>query len=76
MIDVDTLDDDELTAQALASDPSLELDDDAVCLWDLTESDADHMLPEGYMPSPMPGALCRRKAHGSSRNCAMRCFAI
>jgi len=49
------LTDDELSALALAADPDMALDDDAVCLWDLSPSDAPRLLPEWYMPSPMGG---------------------
>ena len=54
---METLTDDELTALALAADPDVELDDDAVSLWDLEPTDPeDHLLPAWYMPSPMVGA--------------------
>jgi hypothetical protein len=45
--------DDELTALALASDPDVEVDDDAVCLADLLDPAAPRLLPEWYMPAPM-----------------------
>ena len=49
------LDDDELAALALAADPDSPLDQDAVCLWDLTGTTADRSLPEWYMPAPVGG---------------------
>jgi hypothetical protein len=49
--------DDELADLALAADPELAVDDDAVCLWDLTGERPDHRLPEWYMPSPMGARL-------------------
>ncbi|HUF85433.1 MAG TPA: hypothetical protein VMQ81_12675 [Acidimicrobiia bacterium] len=45
--------DDELTALALAADPDVEMDDDAVCLADLLDSPAPRLLPEWYMRAPM-----------------------
>jgi hypothetical protein len=54
---LEPLTDDELTDLALAADPDLSLDDDAVCLWDLTDDHPDHRLPEWYMPSPMGARL-------------------
>ena len=48
-------DDDELTALALASDPDVELGDDAECFWDVTGSGDAPWLPEWYMPTPMTG---------------------
>src|SRR5689334_8958324 len=47
--------DDELCALAIAADPETTVDDDAVCLWDVTESGVHQVLPAWYMPSPMPG---------------------
>jgi hypothetical protein len=50
------MDDDELTALALAADPDAVVADDAVSLWDLWRADAgDALLPDWYMPAPMPG---------------------
>jgi hypothetical protein len=48
--------DDELSALALAADPDAPVGDDAVCLWDLTGTDAVRLVPDWYMPSPMGGA--------------------
>jgi hypothetical protein len=45
--------DDDLTALALAADPDVAVDDDAVCLADLLASRAPRLLPEWYMPAPM-----------------------
>jgi len=47
--------DDELSALALAADPDMAVDDDAVSLWDRTGSEVMHLLPEWYMPSPFGG---------------------
>lgn len=52
--------DHELSALALAADPDVAVDDDAVCLWDLTGFGAIRLLPEWYMPSPMRGARVLR----------------
>jgi hypothetical protein len=54
---VEALTDDELTDLALAADPDVSVDDEAVCLWDLTGDRPDHRLPEWYMPSPMGARL-------------------
>jgi hypothetical protein len=51
------LTDDELTALALAADPDVAIADDALSLWDLTESGPDGLLPEWYMPSPTAGRI-------------------
>ena len=50
--------DEELSALALAADPDIEVDDDAVSLWDLTGSHAEGPLPDWYMP-PARGRLLR-----------------
>jgi len=47
--------DEELAAFALAADPDIGVDDDAVSLWQLMGPDPDSLLPEWYMPSPAPG---------------------
>jgi hypothetical protein len=52
---VEPLSDEELAALALAADPDTPVDDDAVCLWELTGSGTDDLLPEWYMPSPARG---------------------
>ena len=54
---VEPLTDDELTDLALSADPDVSVDDDAVCLWDLTGDRPGHRLPEWYMPSPMGARL-------------------
>ena len=46
------VDDDELTAEALAADPEAAVPPDAVSLWDLTDRPAA-LLPAWYMPAPM-----------------------
>jgi len=52
--------DDELTALALAADPEVAVDDNAVCLADLLDSPPSRLLPEWYMPAPMgPARLLR-----------------
>jgi hypothetical protein len=52
---LEPLTDEELTAFALAADPDVAVDDDAVSLWQLVEPGADGLLPEWYMPSPARG---------------------
>ena len=52
---LEPLTDEELAAFALAADPDVPVDDDAVCLWQLMESETDGLLPEWYMPSPARG---------------------
>ena len=47
--------DDELAALALAADPDVDVDDDAICLWDLSGSTATQPLPRWYMPSAVGG---------------------
>ena len=54
---IDPLDDDELTALALAADPDAVADDDAVCMWDVTGTPGVRLVPEWYMPSPMGGGM-------------------
>lgn len=51
--DVEAFTDDELASFALAADPDVEADDDAVPVWDITSSTSDLLLPYRYMPSPM-----------------------
>jgi hypothetical protein len=53
---VEPVSDEELAAMALAADPDVAVDDDAVSLWQLTGSDSDGLLPAWYMPSPARGA--------------------
>ena len=45
--------DDELTALALAADPDVVVDADAVSVWVLAGVDAEGPLPSWYMPAPM-----------------------
>jgi hypothetical protein len=52
--ELDAVDEDELTALALAADPDAPLSPDAVSLWDLEPRDA-RLLPDWYMPAPMSG---------------------
>src|ERR1700730_17157248 len=52
---VEPLRDEELAALAVAADPDTPVDDNAVCLWQLTGSGTDDLLPEWYMPSPARG---------------------
>lgn len=47
------IDDAELTAEALAADPDVEIPDDAVPLGALTGDAAHQPLPTWYMPAPM-----------------------
>ena len=51
------LTDEELCALALAADPDVELDDDAVPLWDLAGAAEDGPLPAWYMPAAAGGRL-------------------
>src|SRR4051794_27145645 len=53
---VEDVTDDELTALALAADPDVAVDDDAIPFWDLAIPATDSLLPYWYMPSPMSGA--------------------
>ena len=46
---------DELSRLALAADPDVALDDDAVSLWDVDGFAREQWLPEWYMPTPMRG---------------------
>jgi len=58
-IETELLSDDELTALALAGDPDAPLAADAVSFWSLGADGADaddQLLPDWYMPAPMPGA--------------------
>jgi len=49
--------DEELDRLARTADPDVELDADAVSIWDLAaaEDGAAPLLPEWYMPAPMGG---------------------
>jgi hypothetical protein len=49
------LSDDELAAEALAADPALALDADAISFWDATGDAREQPLPAWYMPAPMGG---------------------
>lgn len=49
-----SISDDELTALALAADPDAPIPADAVSLWDM-DAEGTQLLPEWYMPAPMPG---------------------
>jgi hypothetical protein len=48
--------DEELTALALAADLDAPLDDDAVALSEVVPGAGPRLLPDWYMPAPMPGA--------------------
>lgn len=50
------VDDDELTAQALAAPPVTAADDDAISYWDVVERQDLGILPDWYMPSPSAGS--------------------
>jgi hypothetical protein len=54
--DLEPFTDDELASLALAADPDVEVDDDAVPFLDITSSTSDLLLPDWYMPSPMSGS--------------------
>ena len=60
------INDDELTALALAADPDTPLPPDAVSFWDLEAPEAS-LLPAWYMPAPMAG---RRRLTGWPRRVA------
>jgi hypothetical protein len=62
------IDDDELTALALAADPDAPLPDDAVNLWELDREGDDPLLPSWYMPTPMAGG---RRLRGWRRRVAL-----
>ena len=47
----DAVSDEELAALALDADPDAPLQDDAVCLWDLTGEPDRGWLPSWYMPA-------------------------
>lgn len=50
------VDDDDLTAQAMAEAPADTPDDDAVSYWDVVEPVRSGLLPDWYMPTPSAGA--------------------
>ncbi len=48
--------DEELDRLARTADPDVALDDDAVSIWDVAaDIGGVPLLPEWYMPAPMPG---------------------
>jgi hypothetical protein len=48
--------DEELDRLARAADPDVVLGGDAVSIWDVTaDGERTQLLPEWYMPAPMPG---------------------
>src|SRR5438046_9018015 len=53
---VGELTDEELVLLALAADPDVEVDDDAIPFWEIASAASDSLLPHWYMPSPMSGA--------------------
>jgi hypothetical protein len=64
-----TMSDEELTALALAADPDAPADADAIPLSEYLLSDGDEqLLPDWYMPAPMPGA---RRLRGWRRRLAI-----
>ena len=63
--DLETVNEEELTALALAADPDAPLPPDAVSLWDLEPRDDSPLLPAWYMPAPMAGR--RRLGKGQRR---------
>jgi hypothetical protein len=52
---LESVSDEELCALALAADPDVAADRDAISLWDLPSGRAKSSLPDWYMPSPMGG---------------------
>ena len=48
--------DEELASLALAADPDVDVDDDAIPFWEVARSASDSLLPYWYMPSPMFGS--------------------
>jgi hypothetical protein len=57
--------DDELTAAALAADPHVTVDEDAVDFWELTGSQPARVLGDWYMATPVGGT---RLVHGWRRH--------
>jgi hypothetical protein len=51
--EVPLLNDDELAAEALAADPDVSLDADAVSFWEAADVRRGQPLPQWYMPAPM-----------------------
>jgi hypothetical protein len=59
-VDLQTaIDDDELTAEALAADPDAVVPRGAVSLWELTDTGPRDVLPSWYMPAPMRAPAVR-----------------
>jgi hypothetical protein len=58
-VDLLHVDDDELSAEALAAAPDPEIADDAVSLWELTGAGPRDRLPSWYMPAPMRAPAVR-----------------
>jgi hypothetical protein len=52
---VEEVSDEELAALAMAADPGVEPDENAVPLRDSSDHDAVHLLPSWYMPVPTAG---------------------
>jgi hypothetical protein len=60
--------DDELTALALAADVDAPIDREAIPLSEYLHANDDGLLPDWYMPGPMPGA---RRLRGWRRRVAI-----
>jgi hypothetical protein len=58
--ELDPITDDELAAAALAADPNLELDDDALP-FDAYQAEYGDLLPAWYMPAPATSGGHRRR---------------
>jgi hypothetical protein len=52
-VPADVITDAELTAMALAANPDVRVDHDAVSVWDIAGAESEELLPAWYMPSPM-----------------------
>ena len=61
---LEAIDDDELTALALAADPDMVVDEDAPSFWAICATQTGSLLPEWYMPSAVGGT---RQASGWRR---------
>lgn len=63
--DLDDISDEELTRLALACDPDVTVDPDAVSIWDVLGSESGHqsdmLLPGWYMPPPVGRRFERRR---------------
>ncbi len=63
--DLDYVSDEELTQLALACDPDVTVDADAVSIWEVLGDESDHqsdtLLPGWYMPPPVGRRFERRR---------------